>query len=61
MRFQRIKYPRCVPFNPSPKAGRGDLSRSVFAHEHAKLLDAQIDELVPASRLPVRVEPTTTG
>jgi len=29
----------------------------VFAHEHAKLLDAQIDELVPASRLPVRVEP----
>jgi hypothetical protein len=57
MRFQRITYPRSIPFNPSPKAGRGALGRSVFAHKYAKLLDAQVDALVPASRLPVRVEP----
>lgn len=48
---------RSIPFQPSNPPRPGELSRAVFAFEYAKDVDAQLDALVPASRIPVRVEP----
>ena len=53
----RPRYPYSVPFVAGDKPKRGELTRAVFAHEHAKNVDAQVDALVPSSRLPVRREP----
>ena len=53
----RPRYPYSVPFVAGDKPKRGELTRAVFAHEHAKNVDAQVDALVPSTRLPVRREP----